>query len=153
MPRTTHGACSQTPGYGCAAEMHGEVTCSGCHCVCRDFLRKTDHEPLLAMTRPTTKGVHTWTLSLPESEARTSHPIGKFLSRSSLSTGAEEKSGGGQAGSMLKIKPLPSGLALAILLFTSVFPAVSVLILAQSLWSPLSSYKTTAIATSTWRPG
>lgn len=118
MPKTTHGARSQTPGYGCAAEMHGEVTCFGCQCVPRDFLRKTNHEPLLAMTRSRTRGVHRWTLSLPESEARTSHPIGRFLSQSSLSTGAEEKSGGGQAASVLKAKLLPGGLAPATLSFT-----------------------------------
>lgn len=30
--------------------MHGEVTCSGCHSIPRNFLKKTDHEPLLAVT-------------------------------------------------------------------------------------------------------
>lgn len=117
MPKTTHGACSQTPGYGCDAEMHGEVTCSGCHCVPRDF-GKTNREPLLALTRSHTRRVRRWILSLPESEARTSHPIGRILSQPSLSTGAEEKSGGGQAASVLKAKLLPRGLAPATLSFT-----------------------------------
>lgn len=41
----------------CSAEMYGEVACSGCHAIPRNFLRKTDHEPLLAMTRSPTRGL------------------------------------------------------------------------------------------------
>lgn len=156
MPRTTHGACSQTPENGCAAEMHGEVTCSGCPCVPRDFLRKTNHEPLLAMTRSRTRGVHRWTLSLPESvlTAPLTLLAGSYRSLHCpqvLRRRVEEARQ--HPCSRLNFCPVAL-LRLHCPLHKAVFPAVSVLTLAQPLWSPLSSYKTTtAIATSTWRPG
>lgn len=49
------GSCSHTPGYHCPEDMCGEVTCSGCRSVARNFLTMS---PVMAMTRSPKRGVH-----------------------------------------------------------------------------------------------